>query len=59
MVVAPGDEEDGLLHMPAGQSGHPLSPYYRNGHNAWVEGWTTPFLADAPIHNLTLRPPAP
>src|SRR4030095_9386204 len=27
--VSPGREADGYLHMPGGQSGHPLSPFYR------------------------------
>ena len=27
--VAPGDEANSLMHMPTGQSGHPLSDYYR------------------------------
>jgi penicillin amidase len=38
MVVTPGQEADGIFHMPAGQSGHPLSPYYDRGHRDWVEG---------------------
>lgn len=43
-VVAPGHEEKGAFHMPTGQSGHPLSPYYNFGHNDWVNGRPTPFL---------------
>ena len=34
MVVSPGHEEKGLLVIPGGQSGHPLSPYYRADHPA-------------------------
>lgn len=56
MVVAPGREEDGILHMPGGQSGHPLSPYWGAGHDAWVQGRPTPFLPGAAEHVLTLRP---
>jgi penicillin amidase len=44
MVVAPGHEADGILHMPGGQSGHPLSPYWGAGHADWVTGKPTPFL---------------
>ena len=55
-AVAPGDEENGYLHMPAGQSGHPLSDYYRRGHADWVEGRATPFLPGKPVHTLTLTP---
>ena len=27
-----------ICHMPGGQSGHPLSPFYRAGHADWAEG---------------------
>ena len=27
--------------MPGGQSGHPWSPFYRAGHEAWVRGEPT------------------
>ncbi|HEV8199389.1 MAG TPA: penicillin acylase family protein, partial [Candidatus Polarisedimenticolia bacterium] len=56
MVVSPGHEEQGLFHMPGGQSGHPLSPYYRAGHEAWVTGEATPFLPGAAQHVLRLTP---
>src|SRR3546814_15144340 len=36
MVVAPGHEAQGLLHMPGGQSGNPLSPFWGAGHEDWV-----------------------
>jgi len=55
-VVSPGREESGIFHMPGGQSGHPLSPYYRKGHEAWAEGRPTPFLPGPPVHRLTLVP---
>ena len=56
MVVSPGREEDGIFHMPCGQSGHPLSPHYRDAHQAWEEGEPTPFLPGPPLHVLELRP---
>jgi len=56
MVVSPGREEAGLFHMPCGQSGHPMSPHYRDGHAAWEEGEPTRFLPGPPVHTLTLRP---
>lgn len=56
LVVSPGREEDGILHMPGGQSGHPLSPYYRQGHDAWAEGRPTPLLPGAVQHRLLLQP---
>ncbi|MBX3750797.1 MAG: penicillin acylase family protein [Opitutaceae bacterium] len=56
MVVSPGREAEGLAHMPGGQSGHPLSPFYRAGHEAWVKGEPTPFLPGPAAHKLTLTP---
>ena len=56
LVVAPGHEERATLSMPGGQSGHPMSPYYGAGHADWVAGRTTPLLAGAPQHVLTLSP---
>jgi penicillin amidase len=53
-AVAPGDEENGYLHMPGGQSGHPLSDYYSQGHRDWVEGRATAFLPGESVHSLTL-----
>ncbi len=56
LVVAPGHEENGIFHMPGGQSGHPLSPHYRDGHAAWVNGDPTPLLPGKTVHRLTLTP---
>ena len=56
LAVSPGHEADGYLHMPGGQSGHPLSPYYRAGYQAWAKGEPTPFLPGAARHILTLIP---
>jgi penicillin amidase len=56
MTVSPGHEAEGYFHMPCGQSGHPLSPHYRDMHAAWQNGEPTPFLPGATVHTLTLRP---
>jgi penicillin amidase len=56
MIVSPGREAEGILHMPTGQSGHPLSPFYGNSHQAWVDGEPTPFLPGEPLHTLVLTP---
>lgn len=55
-VVSPGHEQDGIFHMPGGQSGHPLSRHYRDGHAAWVNGDATPLLPGKTEHTLTLTP---
>lgn len=56
MVVSPGREAEGFGHMPGGQSGHPLSPFWGAGHDAWVRGAPTPFLPGETAHRLSLRP---
>ncbi|MGH8131080.1 MAG: penicillin acylase family protein, partial [Steroidobacteraceae bacterium] len=55
-VVSPGRESEGYLHLPGGQSGHPLSPFYRAGHEQWVRGERTPFLPGPARHTLALVP---
>ena len=55
-AVSPGDEENGYFHMPAGQSGHPLSRFFDAGHDAWVNGERLPFLPGPAQHTLTLVP---
>jgi len=54
--VSPGDEANGLMHMPTGQSGHPLSAFYRKGHDEWVHGRPSPFLPGETQHTLRLLP---
>ncbi|MBX7165071.1 MAG: penicillin acylase family protein [Pirellulales bacterium] len=56
LCVSPGREAEGYFHMPCGQSGHPLSPHYRDGHAAWTEGRQTPFLPGKAVHRLVLSP---
>jgi penicillin amidase len=56
LVVSPGHEEEGILEMPGGQSGHPLSPYYRAGHEAWARGEAAPLLPGPAQHTLVLKP---
>jgi penicillin amidase len=56
LVVSPGREVSGIFHMPVGQSGHPLSPHYRDGQRAWVNGEPSPFLPGPAAHRLRLLP---
>ncbi len=58
MAVSPGREEEGYMHMPCGQSGHPMSPHYRDSHQAWANGEPTPFLPGKTINTLILKPAA-
>jgi penicillin G amidase len=56
MVVAPGHESEGILHMPGGQSGQPGSRHYDDQQQAWISGWPTSFSAGAAVHRLTVKP---
>ncbi|QBR71360.1 penicillin acylase family protein [Beijerinckiaceae bacterium] len=59
LVVSPGHEQDGIFEMPAGQSGHPLSAFYRDQHKDWVAGVAAPLLAGPAKHRLELKPAHP
>lgn len=56
MVVSPGREAEGIFHMPGGQSGHPLSPFYGAGHADWAEGRASAFLPGPALHRLQIMP---
>jgi penicillin amidase len=54
-AVSPGHERTGYFHMPGGQSGHPRSLNYRDGHQAWVNGEATPFMPGPSVARLVLK----
>lgn len=56
-VVSPGHEDQAIFEMPGGQSGHPLSPFFRAGHDDWVRGRPSPLRPGPAAHTLTLAPP--
>ena len=56
LAVSPGREAEGIFQMPGGESGHPLSPFYRAGHVNWVKGEPSSFLPGPAVHRLTLNP---
>jgi penicillin amidase len=59
MAVSPGREHEGILHIPTGQSGHPLSPHYGDQYRAWVNGDATPFLPGPAVTTMMLIPSRP
>lgn len=59
LAVAPGREAAGILHVPGGQSGHPLSPFYRAGFDAWARGEPLPLSPGPARYRLELKPAAP
>ncbi|WP_026374575.1 penicillin acylase family protein [Aestuariibacter salexigens] len=56
LVVQPGREKFGILTIPGGQSGHPLSDYYASGFEGHVNNSGTPLLPGAIEHKLILSP---
>jgi penicillin G amidase len=56
LVVSPGHEEAGYFQMPGGESGHPMSPHYADGHAAWEQGRPASFLPGPAVDVLRLLP---
>jgi penicillin amidase len=54
MAVAPGRLEAGVLEFAGGQSGHFLSPQFRDQSAEWLAGAPTPFLAGPPVSHIVL-----
>lgn len=55
-AISPGNEAAAYLQLPGGQSGHPLSPFYRSLLDDWSGGTPTPLLPGPARHKLTLSP---
>ena len=55
LLVQPGLEEQGILTVPGGQSGHPLSDYYRKGFAEYAEHQSTPLLPGKSVHRIEIR----
>ncbi|WP_036144353.1 penicillin acylase family protein [Luteibacter sp. 9135] len=53
MVAVPGDAARSLLHMPGGQTDHPLASTYLAGTDAWRLGQPTPLQPG--VANSTFR----
>jgi len=56
MAVSPTAPENGILELAGGQSGHFLSPHFRDLQQDWVDGTPTPFLAGEPRAEFLLTP---
>ena len=56
LIVQPGRDESAILTVPGGQSGHPLSNFYRIGFNEYVSNQSTPLLPGPATHTITLNP---
>lgn len=53
-IVQPGDEVNGVLSIPGGQSGHPLSDFYRVGFIEYAAQQHTPLLPDKLSHRIDI-----
>ncbi len=56
MAVSPSHLQQGILHIPTGQSGHPLSEHYRDQQPFWVQGMALPFISDRVADEFELVP---
>ncbi|WP_372869976.1 penicillin acylase family protein [Shewanella sp.] len=56
LVVQPGREQDAILMLPGGQSGHPLSAFYRSGFGDYASHTPTPLLPGQIQHSIRLMP---
>ena len=56
LVLSPLHPEDGILEMPGGQSGHPLSRHYRDQQGAWESGEIAAFEPSAVENVLHFQP---
>ncbi|WFP49599.1 penicillin acylase family protein [Methylomonas sp. EFPC3] len=56
LVVSPGHWQDGILHMPGGQSGHPLSEFYMDQQPYWLQGVPLALQAGDAEYRWTLKP---
>lgn len=56
LVAVPGDAARSLLHMPGGQTDHPLAATYLAGTDAWRLGQPTPLQPGAATSTFRLVP---
>ncbi|QFU23778.1 penicillin acylase family protein [Shewanella eurypsychrophilus] len=54
-IVQPGLESQAIMAIPGGQSGHPLSDYYRAGFDEYVQQKSTPLLPGDILHKITIE----
>ncbi|MBQ4863354.1 penicillin acylase family protein [Pseudoalteromonas sp. MMG013] len=55
-IAQPGMLGNAIMTMAGGQSGHPLSPFYRAGFDDYAQGKATALLPGMLTHSLTIKP---
>ncbi|TMO68734.1 penicillin acylase family protein [Pseudoalteromonas aurantia] len=58
-IAQPGALGNAIMTVAGGQSGHPLSPFYRAGFDGYAKGNATPLLPGRLVHALTIKPNQP
>jgi penicillin G amidase len=56
MVVAPGAEVRGILHLPGGANAHPFSSARQGDYAEWVAGEAVPLRPGPAVHRRVLGP---
>lgn len=56
LIVKPGNEENAILTIPGGQSGHFLSSFYRTGFDDYAAQRKTPLLPLEQQHKIVFTP---
>jgi penicillin G amidase len=56
LVLSPAHPENAIFHMPGGQSGHPLSPHYRDQQRLWQKAIDAPLQSTAKPYHLSFLP---
>jgi penicillin amidase len=56
LIVKPGNEENAILTIPGGQSGHFLSSFYRTGFDDYAAQANTPLLPLEQKHKIVFTP---
>jgi penicillin amidase len=56
LIIQPGYEKSAILTIPGGQSGHPLSPFYRLGFEQYTNNIPTPLLPGEVEHTIHIHP---
>jgi len=56
LVLSPAHPDDAIFHMPGGQSGHPLSPHYRDQQLFWQNGIASPLQTSIKPYTLSVTP---
>ncbi|MCG7537473.1 penicillin acylase family protein [Pseudoalteromonas sp. OOF1S-7] len=55
-IAQPGHLDNAIMSIAGGQSGHPLSPFYRAGFSGYAQGKAVPLLPGQISHRITFTP---